>query len=225
MDRQEERADVAHADERLRVGRDDVVVEPIEVAQREAATDEAPDGANLGVAEQLVQLMGDLRGLRRGPPPGLLDVDERRGADAEAQRLQLGEPALVHLKQVGLERAGQRRDATMSPGRSAGGRMIGGRQRHGPTVSMAGNVSRARASLSRACRVAPAIEANGPAIGEDVGKGVRIGGVGAGLEQVAGGLAADPLRDDVADPVPARALVDPERHRSIAEPGGMPVAW
>ena len=54
-------------------------------------------------------------------------------------------------------------------------------------------------------------EPDGPAVREDVSQLLRIGRIGARLEQVVGGLAADPLRDDVADVV-ARALVDPKGH-------------
>ena len=45
------------------------------------------------------------------------------------------------------------------------------------------------------------------------------------FEKVARGLTADPLGDDVADPVAAPGLVDAERHGPVAEPVGMPIAW
>ena len=110
VDRQVQRTDVAHADEHLGVRGDGVVVDDIEVAEREAAADQPPDRADLRVAEEFIELPSDLGGSRGSPPPHLLDVHEWCGSNAEAHRLQLVDAVSVHLQLGGLQRAGERRD-------------------------------------------------------------------------------------------------------------------
>ena len=106
VDRQEQRGDIAHPDEWLRVRRDRGVIDPVEVAERESAADQGPDRPDLGVAEEVVELIGHL--VRPGgcPPPGLLDVNQWRGPDAKPERRQFRDTALEHLELRRLEAAG-----------------------------------------------------------------------------------------------------------------------
>ena len=62
------------------------------------------------------------------------------------------------------------------------------------------------------------LDLDGPSRGEQVGEVQRILGIAGRREQVAGRLAADPFRDDIADVRTALGRrPNPERHRLVVQ--------
>ena len=108
MQREVQGGDVAEPEQRLRIGPHGVEVDEVEVRERRPSPGEREDRAHLRIAEQPVQLRGDVR-RRRGHPPSM-PTELHRGRDPhrEAEPLDGSDAALEQLGLVMVEAARQR---------------------------------------------------------------------------------------------------------------------
>ncbi|GGN48971.1 hypothetical protein FHR83_008684 [Actinoplanes campanulatus] len=113
---QMQQGDVAVAEDGFGVGFDRLDVDQVEVAEGCLASVVGDDRAYLGIAEEAVELGGDLRGGGGAPPMPAPYLEERGPAHPETHPLEHDDRLLdVGLVDVG-ERAGQGRDHDEVPG-------------------------------------------------------------------------------------------------------------
>jgi hypothetical protein len=97
-------------EDRLGVGGDRLEVDQVEVTDRGLASVMCDDRPYLRVAQERVELIGDLRRTRRAPSVLPLRLEQGRKADAESHPLEHGDRELEVGLVDGVERTGQRRD-------------------------------------------------------------------------------------------------------------------
>ena len=109
IQREMQRRDVAEPEQGLRVGAHRVVVDQVEVTERHSAAGEREDRTHLRIAQQAVELPGDLAGHGGRPPPPPITIDQRRDAHHEPHPLDRLDPAFEQRGLVLVQPTGQGR--------------------------------------------------------------------------------------------------------------------